>query len=205
MKDHGKMPIKPPSVPRPLHDQIKEDLIAEFRSPLKLISYSVLVGFLFPYLTLNWQTTVFIFSSLWVPTVATVGLVAFNERDLRHEMNFWEWIYLVYILCIGAFTVEFVGISVHTLTSLFHGQHNQAMNFWDGIAVGYTIIGGIGLSISHSIGRYYRHKNINDAQKALLAISFTVFLVLFWIIEYNQNPHDPLKMLIVYLQTMHPI
>lgn len=201
--NHGNTPVSPPPDPLPLRDQIIEDLRAEFLSPLKLISYPILIGFFFPFLTVDWPVTSVIFSSLWIPLIATVGLVAFNERDLRREMKFWDWIYLVFILCLGAFTVEFVGIAIHTLTSLFHGQHNLDINFWDGVAIAYSIIGGISLSVSHSIGKRYRRKNISSKSRVFLIIPFTVFLVLSWIFEYQQNPHDPLRVIISYLQIQY--
>lgn len=165
---------------RTLKKQLTTKLLWAQLQPLRIISYAFLPGLFIPSLAIHWQSSTMIFSWLSALTAANIGYIAFNERKYLQKLGKKDALHWLAIIFIGIFTIEFTGISIHTLYSLFEGQPSDVLKFWNSMGIIFIFLGGSVLETIYCIGEKYSDKKIGVKDRGgLLLVIFSVVLLFF--------------------------
>lgn len=180
----------------PWRKRVLTETISSSGGALRLIGLVLALGSLSPLMVIPWQSTTQIFSWIAVPMIANIGYIAFTERQLLNQMSKGQWIHWVATMSLGVISIDFAGIFAHTAT-IFIQDPSTAL-FWDHVSL--ALFGGsFSLSVFQSYTKRFIGRQVKDRTSVILVIVFVVLIATLWWIEYFQNPHDLLRLLIANL------
>jgi hypothetical protein len=156
--------------------------------PLRILTYVSIPGIFIPSLAIPWQSQMFIFDTLVILAFVNTGYVAFIERKFLKNSGLKLGLLWLATISIGTFGVEFIGISIDTLTSFFQQNPTDAIKFWQEIGFIFPLLGGSVLESFYALGQRLKDDQFNEVQKMVLLISLVV-VVFFSMMMLDVNLH----------------
>lgn len=187
-------PLKDFVTKRNIKCDLAKRLLKEQLNPIRLLFFVFLPGMIITQLYVRPESSMMMMDYLPIIAVATVGFIAFEEREKLRKLNWKQGILWITILSVGVFTVEFLAFFVHSLASLFiaEGKLTHEAEFWVIVATVFTGLGGIILGtiyfFSERIDRWIFSK-VNEKYARLATAGFVIVVCGFslWMNPQTQS------------------